>query len=159
MGYVKRYKCPTCLSTSEVIHQTKRGTSLLFKCKRCSKYFSVKTVRPPVKDILSDHSNQYHMQDYGWMDIFLKEDSLALLTVVGNLDIWTEEQGLRWLKNKTLIYQPFFNLQLTILIRYFSQQAHFGLLLIMSVRKDRGGEWDRTWKENTLEQLFSANFS
>lgn len=52
---MRAYKCPTCLSTSQVIRQTKRGNSLLYKCKRCDKYFSVKTVHLPVKNILLDH--------------------------------------------------------------------------------------------------------
>ncbi len=52
---MKKYKCPSCHSTSQVIRQTKRGKSILYKCKECVKYFSVKTVHPDKKAILSDH--------------------------------------------------------------------------------------------------------
>jgi hypothetical protein len=55
MGYMKRYKCPSCYSTSQVIRQTKRGKSILYKCKGCIKYFSIKTVHSDKKAILSDH--------------------------------------------------------------------------------------------------------
>ena len=52
---MRKYKCPTCFSTSHVIRQTKRGTSILFKCKGCRKYFSIKTVHLDTKAMLSDH--------------------------------------------------------------------------------------------------------
>jgi len=55
MGYMKRYKCPTCASTSHVIRQTKRGTSIRYKCKACIKYFSVKTIHVNKKALLNDH--------------------------------------------------------------------------------------------------------
>lgn len=55
MGYVKKYKCPRCLSTSSVIRHTKRGTSIRYKCKACIKYFSIKTVRINSKALLLDH--------------------------------------------------------------------------------------------------------
>lgn len=55
MGYMKKYKCPKCLSTSQVIRQTKRGSSIRYKCKGCVKYFSVKTIYPDTKAILNDH--------------------------------------------------------------------------------------------------------
>jgi hypothetical protein len=55
MGYMKKYRCPSCHLTTRVIRQTKRGKSIRYKCKGCIKYFSVKTVHPDRKAILSDH--------------------------------------------------------------------------------------------------------
>lgn len=55
MGYMKRYKCPNCHSTDCVIRQTKRGKSIRFKCKRCIKYFSIKTINIDKKALLNDH--------------------------------------------------------------------------------------------------------
>jgi len=57
MGYMKKYSCPRCNSTSKVIRQAKRGKSILFKCKGCIKYFSIKTVHLNTKTILLDHLN------------------------------------------------------------------------------------------------------
>lgn len=55
MGYMKKYKCPSCHSTSSVTRQTKRNKSILYKCKRCIKYFSIKTIHLNRKAILNDH--------------------------------------------------------------------------------------------------------
>lgn len=55
MGYVRKYKCPKCSSTNRVIRHTKRGSSIRYKCKGCIKYFSVKTIHPDKRGILSDH--------------------------------------------------------------------------------------------------------
>lgn len=55
MGYMRKYKCPACASTTNVIRQTKRGSSIRYKCKACIKYFSIKTVWYDKKAILSDH--------------------------------------------------------------------------------------------------------
>lgn len=55
MGYMKKYKCPHCLTTSEVIRKTKRGSSIRYFCKYCSKYFSINTNWINKKAILSDH--------------------------------------------------------------------------------------------------------
>lgn len=52
---MKKYKCPSCHSTSSVIRQTKRGKSILFKCKGCIKYFSIKTIYADQKSLLNDH--------------------------------------------------------------------------------------------------------
>lgn len=52
---MKKYQCPKCHSTAQVIRQTKRGKSILFKCKGCIKYFSIKTVHLDTKAILVDH--------------------------------------------------------------------------------------------------------
>src|SRR5256885_146082 len=55
MGYMKKYQCPSCHSTSSVIRHTKRGKSIRYKCKCCVKYFSVKTIYTDKKAILNDH--------------------------------------------------------------------------------------------------------
>ena len=55
MGYMRRYKCPVCCSTSSVIRHTKRGKSIRFKCKKCVKYFSIKTIHADKKALLNDH--------------------------------------------------------------------------------------------------------
>lgn len=52
---MKRYKCPTCGSTKQVIRQTKRGKSIRYKCKTCTKYFSIKTIHIDTQRILTDH--------------------------------------------------------------------------------------------------------
>lgn len=54
---MKKYRCPSCHLTSKVIRQTKRGKSILYKCKECVKYFSIKTVHIDTKVILLDHLN------------------------------------------------------------------------------------------------------
>jgi Transposase, Mutator family len=55
MGYMKKYKCPLCHSTSSVIRQTKRKRAILYKCKACIKYFSIKTNTVNKKVLLNDH--------------------------------------------------------------------------------------------------------
>ncbi len=55
MGDVKRYKCPHCLSTSQVIRHTKRKKSIRYKCKKCIKYFSVKVSYLDRISLLNDH--------------------------------------------------------------------------------------------------------
>lgn len=55
MGYMRKYTCPDCQSTHEVVRQRKRGKSIVFLCKGCERYFSVKTVYVDSKAILSDH--------------------------------------------------------------------------------------------------------
>lgn len=52
---MKKYKCPTCLTTSFVIRQRKRLDSIVYYCKRCKKYFSIHTVQIDKKCILNDH--------------------------------------------------------------------------------------------------------
>lgn len=54
---MKKYQCPSCGTTSQVIRQTKRGKSILYKCKGCIKYFSIKTVHLNTKSILVEHLN------------------------------------------------------------------------------------------------------
>ena len=55
MGYMKKYRCPVCKTTTHVIRHAKRGTSIRYLCKSCSKYFSVKTIHIDRKAILKDH--------------------------------------------------------------------------------------------------------
>ena len=55
MGYMKKYKCPVCLSTCFVIRKTKRKSSILYLCKLCKKYFSINTYWLDKKSILYDH--------------------------------------------------------------------------------------------------------
>lgn len=55
MGYMRKYKCPTCRTTTFVSRQTKRNKSILFKCRMCIKYFSVNTVYLNKRLILNDH--------------------------------------------------------------------------------------------------------
>lgn len=54
---MKKYQCPSCHSTRQVIRHTKRGVSIRYKCKRCIKYFSIKTIHLDTKAILVDHLN------------------------------------------------------------------------------------------------------
>jgi len=55
MGYMKKFKCPICFSTSFVIRHSKRGSSIRYLCKFCHKYFSIKTYWIDRKRILTDH--------------------------------------------------------------------------------------------------------
>ena len=55
MGYMKKYSCPHCLTTQPVIRKTKRGNSIRYFCKACTKYFSVNTYWVDKRQILSDH--------------------------------------------------------------------------------------------------------
>jgi len=52
---MKRFKCPACYKTSNVVRQRKRGGSIVCLCKLCKKYFSVNTYWQNKKSILSDH--------------------------------------------------------------------------------------------------------
>ena len=63
MGYMKRYKCPACRETSFVIRERKRNKSIVYRCKRCSKYFSIKTVHYDQKRIRDDHLDGLSFRD------------------------------------------------------------------------------------------------
>src|SRR3989304_5041217 len=41
MGHMKKYSCPHCQTTTSVIRKTKRGKSIRYFCKACTKYFSI----------------------------------------------------------------------------------------------------------------------
>src|SRR5579883_1645024 len=60
---MKKYSCPICHSTRQVIRQTKRGKSILYRCKGCVRYFSIKTVRLDTKAMLSDHLDGLSFRD------------------------------------------------------------------------------------------------
>lgn len=55
MGYMRKYKCPVCVSTASVIRHAKRRRSIRYLCKQCHRYFSVKTEWLDTTRILSDH--------------------------------------------------------------------------------------------------------
>lgn len=55
MGYMKKYTCPGCRLTTSVIRQRKRGRSIVYLCKTCSKYFSVNTYWINKRQMLCDH--------------------------------------------------------------------------------------------------------
>lgn len=63
MGYMRKYKCPGCLNTQQVIRKTKRGDSIRYLCKTCRKGFSVKTVHVDRSQILSDHLDGLSFRD------------------------------------------------------------------------------------------------
>jgi len=52
---MKKYKCPRCLTTFNVIRHAKRGNSIRYLCKACNKYFSINTNWFDKKGILIDH--------------------------------------------------------------------------------------------------------
>lgn len=55
MGYMRKYTCPYCKTTSSVNRQRKRQQSIVYYCKGCHKYFSIKTTYCNTRQILSDH--------------------------------------------------------------------------------------------------------
>ena len=55
MGHMKKYKCPRCLSTENVIKFGYRNKRHRFFCKQCHKHFSVNPHFWDKKAILSDH--------------------------------------------------------------------------------------------------------
>jgi len=57
MGHMKKYKCPTCKTTQQVIRQRKRKDSIVYFCKKCKKYFSVNVHFIDTTSILVDHLN------------------------------------------------------------------------------------------------------
>ncbi|MFQ5452480.1 MAG: hypothetical protein ACE5DQ_02870, partial [Candidatus Paceibacterota bacterium] len=52
---MKKYKCPSCKTTTFVIRKTKRGKSIRYYCKACTKYFSVNPYFFNRKALLNDH--------------------------------------------------------------------------------------------------------
>jgi hypothetical protein len=55
MGYVKRYKCPSCHSTRQVVKFGYRKKVHRFFCKQCVKHFSFNPAASAKKLILNDH--------------------------------------------------------------------------------------------------------
>ena len=52
---MKKYKCPACVSTQDVVKFGYRGKSHRFFCKKCSKHFSVNPHFIDTKRIMMDH--------------------------------------------------------------------------------------------------------
>jgi len=52
---MKKFRCPVCLLTKNVVRQRKRGISIVYLCKLCKKYFSINTHWLDKKSILYDH--------------------------------------------------------------------------------------------------------
>lgn len=55
MGHMKKYKCPTCVTTDSVVKYGYRNKSHRFLCRRCKKHFSVNPCFFNQKAILNDH--------------------------------------------------------------------------------------------------------
>lgn len=55
MGHMKKYKCPVCHSTKDVVSYGRRKQVLRYLCKSCSKHFSVNPCFLNSKTILTDH--------------------------------------------------------------------------------------------------------
>lgn len=55
MGHMKKFKCPTCLSTKYVIHYGKRKQVMRMFCKKCKKHFSFNPCFLNRQRILNDH--------------------------------------------------------------------------------------------------------
>lgn len=52
---MRKYRCPHCTLTTSVIRQRKRGESIVYLCKDCNRYFSIKTIYVDNTAILNDH--------------------------------------------------------------------------------------------------------
>ena len=52
---MRKYKCPSCFTTTSVIRHAKRGSSIRYLCKACNRYFSVSTIHLNRRSILNDH--------------------------------------------------------------------------------------------------------
>ena len=59
---MKKYKCPSCASTSHVIRHAKRGKSIRYKCKACLKNFSIKTIHRATLCISHCPATKYFLQ-------------------------------------------------------------------------------------------------
>lgn len=55
MGHMKKYSCPHCQTTTSVIRKTKRGKSIRYFCKACTKYFSISPHFFNTIALLNDH--------------------------------------------------------------------------------------------------------
>lgn len=55
MGHMKKYKCPTCLTTSSVIRYGYRKRVIRLFCNACKKSFSVDPCFVDTKAVLNDH--------------------------------------------------------------------------------------------------------
>ena len=52
---MKKYSCPHCQTTTSVIRKTKRGKSIRYFCKACTKYFSISPHFFNTIALLNDH--------------------------------------------------------------------------------------------------------
>lgn len=57
MGHMKKYRCPICVSTKDVIRYGYRKKVLRLFCKACTKHFSADTTFLDTKSLLLDHLN------------------------------------------------------------------------------------------------------
>lgn len=64
MPHMKKYKCPACSSTKDVIFKTQRSNSFRYLCKKCFKTFSIKVVQNQFKnkDLMSDHLDGHSLR-------------------------------------------------------------------------------------------------
>ncbi len=65
MGHMKKYICPMCKKTDQVIRYGYRKKVLRFLCKACAKHFSVNTSYLPRKALLNDHLNGFSFRVLG----------------------------------------------------------------------------------------------
>jgi hypothetical protein len=65
MGHMKKYKCPTCYSTSAVVGYGRRKKVLRYLCKHCRKHFSVNPCFVDTKAILLDHLDGVSFRNLG----------------------------------------------------------------------------------------------
>ena len=64
---LKKYKCPYCLTTKNVIKYRKRGSSIQYKCNLCIKLFSIRVIQKSFKeeDLLLDHLDGFSFSIIG----------------------------------------------------------------------------------------------
>ena len=55
MGHMKKYKCPQCRSTHQVVSYGRRKQVLRYYCKACHQHFSINPCFVNTKAILTDH--------------------------------------------------------------------------------------------------------
>lgn len=63
MGHMKKYRCPVCAVTDDVVGFGRRKKVLRYYCKACRKHFSVDPCFLDTKAILSDHLDGLSFRD------------------------------------------------------------------------------------------------
>ncbi len=63
MGHMKKYRCPVCSVTDNVVGFGRRKKVLRYFCKACQKHFSVDPCFLDTKTILSDHLDGLFFRD------------------------------------------------------------------------------------------------
>ena len=63
MGHMKKYRCPVCAVTDNVVGFGRRKKVLRYFCKACHKHFSVDPCFLDTKTILSDHLDGLSFRD------------------------------------------------------------------------------------------------